>query len=274
MEPKYVRVTKEKYSSLTKGLQKVADNLLTDPMTFAIHPAKQSGKVIGVSETMVIRFCNEIGYSGFRDFQREVREHLLNTMHDVQPSTNEKYNNPLLKSIVSDISYLQRNIEQLDLAAIQMAVEMVIKSEKRVVVGHYQSFSFAHWFSINLRLYLNDTILYRAEDDVQLIEQLPGNSVVFAFSFYRYAKDTLQVAKRAKERGLKVIAITDTFASPITEYADVSIPLLFNRSRGTINKAPITMSVLNVILFEIITRMNELEANQHISDREDKFYIK
>lgn len=68
MEPNYLVQTKEKYNSLTKGLKKIADNVLVDPMVFGIHPAKQAGKVIGVSETMIIRFCNEIGYKGFKDF--------------------------------------------------------------------------------------------------------------------------------------------------------------------------------------------------------------
>lgn len=273
MEPNYLLATKEKYDSLTKGLKKVADNLLADPMTFAIHPAKQSGKVIGVSETMIIRFCNEIGYKGFRDFQRDVREFLLNNLHDTPILQIENYDNPLLKSMVLDITHLKRNIDQLDTEVINQVVETIINSKRRLIVGQYQSFSFAHWLSINLQYLIGDTILYRAEEDLQLIEQLPKESVVIAFSFFRYATSTLKMAEKAKKRGLTVIAITDTKSAPIAEFADIVIPLVFNRNRGTLHKSPITMSVLNVILFEIINIVEKDGETKSLSDKDYKFYI-
>ena len=53
----YEKRAKEEFPNLTKGLKKVANHLLTDPMVFAIHPVKKVGEIIGVSETMVIRFA-------------------------------------------------------------------------------------------------------------------------------------------------------------------------------------------------------------------------
>lgn len=260
MEPKYLVKTKEKYDSLTKGLKKVADNLLVDPMIFVIHPAKQSGKLIGVSETMIIRFCNEIGYKGFKDFQQDVREHLLNNTQDVTTLTDEKYKHPLLKSMTLDIMHLKRNIEKIDVTLIEQVVNMIINSKKCVIIGHNHSFVYAHWLSINLQYLVGDTTLYRAEEDFELIEKLPEGSIVIAFSFFRYSTETIKMAEKAKKRGLKVIVVTDASAAPIVEFADVVIPLVFTRNRGTIHKSPITMSILNVILFEV-TKAIEQEGN-------------
>lgn len=275
MEPKYLVETKKNYDSLTKGLKKVADNLIADPMTFAIHPAKKSGEIVGVSETMIIRFCNEIGYKGFKDFQFDVREYLLNNMQDSSSVKSERYEHPVLKSMMTDIMHLKRNVEQLDVNLIEQAVNMIMKGKKRVIVGHYHSFSFAHWLSINLQNLVGETILYRTEENFQLVEQLPEESIVIAFSFYRYATDTLKLVEKAKKRGLKVLAITDTNAAPIVEFADVVIPLAFNRNRGMIYKMPITMSILNVLLFEVMNVMNEtgVEGNEKSVYREDYKYF-
>ncbi|MDS9472558.1 MurR/RpiR family transcriptional regulator [Sporosarcina pasteurii] len=270
MEPKYLVESKKKYDSLTKGLKKVADNLFADPMTFAIHPAKKSGEIIGVSETMIIRFCHEIGYKGFKDFQFDVREYLLNHM---QETTSVKNDHPLFDSMLTDIAHLNRNIEQLDVNLIEQAVNMIMSSKKRLIVGHYQSFTFAHWLSINLQYLVGDTILYRAEEDFQLVEQLPEESIVIAFSFFRYATDTLRLAEKAKNRGLKVIAITDTNASPIVEFADVVIPLVFTRNRVLIHKSPITMSFLNVLLFEVMNVLEREGKRKSISGQDYKYYI-
>lgn len=273
MEPKYLVKTKEKYDSLTKGLKKVADNLLADPMTFAIHPAKQSGKIIGVSETMIIRFCNEIGYKGFKDFQYDVREYLLNNMQDVTTSTNEKYEHPLVKSMTLDMMNLKRNIEHIDVTLIEQVVDMIMENKKRVIVGHYHSFSYAHWLSFNLQYLIGETILYRAEEDFQLIEKLPEDSIVITFSFFRYAIETIKIAEKAKKRGLTVIAITDTSVAPIVEYADVVIPLVFTGNRGTIHKSPITMSILNAILFEVVQVLDKEGNENNVSMENYNYYI-
>lgn len=273
MEPNYLVQTKEKYDSLTKGLKKVADNVLVDPMVFVIHPAKQAGKVIGVSETMIIRFCNEIGYKGFKDFQHEIREHLLNNTPEVTTDIDEQYQHPILKSMTLDMMHLKRNIEQIDVALIEQVVNSMINNEKRVIVGHNHSFIYAHWLSTNLQYLVGDTILYRAEEDFMLIEKLKEGSVVIAFSFFRYSVDTIKIAEKAKKRGLTVIAITDSIDAPIVEFADIVIPLVFTRNRGTIHKSPVTMSVLNVLLFEVAKVIDEEDDDSSVFLENTKDYI-
>ncbi|MED4017791.1 MurR/RpiR family transcriptional regulator [Sutcliffiella cohnii] len=253
----YADKTKEKLPFLTKGLKKVANHLLEDPMVFATHPAKKVGSIIGVSETMVIRFCNQIGYSGYSDLQKEVRENLLNLSRDAyhQKETENIESKKFLHSMLDDLSLLKQNIDRIDEAAMGEAIELIIDSEKILVVGYYHSFSFAHWFSYNLNLVKGNADLYRPENDADLLDFLPENSCLIIFSFYRYALDTIRIAEAAKSKGIKIIAITDSWTSPITEFADIVISLFTSDHKTLLNKGPVTISFMNSMLFEVIKRM-------------------
>lgn len=258
MDPIYLKKTKEIFPSLTKGLKKVADHLLSEPMTFAIHPAKKVGEIIGVSETMVIRFCNTVGYPGFSALQKEVRQQLLYLNESPDEAFISKANdaNNFVKNMKNDIRNLEKNIEDLEPENLETTVEAIIESEKVVVAGYYHSFTFAHWFYFNLSYVLGNTSLYRPENDAGLLDLLPKKACIVIFSFYRYALDTIRLAEEAKNKGIKVICITDSRVSPVAEYADIIIPVNI-RKKPLFNKGPVTLSLINAILFEIILRVEK-----------------
>lgn len=251
----YEKRAKEEFPNLTKGLKKVANHLLTDPMVFAIHPVKKVGEIIGVSETMVIRFCHSIGYKGFSSLQQDVRAYLF----DPKPATNLASTNThrFSESIATDIKILNANMDKIEADDLQLVTETLMDSEKAVIVGYYHSFSLAHWFSYNLNYILGNAHLYRPETDVGLLELLPKKSCIFIFSFYRYALDTIRLAKEAKKRDMKIITITDSRVSPVVEFSDIVIPITLTQG-NTFSKGPATLSIINAILFEIINKMEEV----------------
>ncbi|GAA0419121.1 MurR/RpiR family transcriptional regulator [Virgibacillus salarius] len=255
MTASYVRKTELEFSNLTKGLKKVADALLSDPMVFAIHPAKRVGEIISVSETMVIRFCHSIGYSGYSSLQKDVRKHLL----EVKQQSDEKLqemSNYYVESMLKDISILQNNMEKIAIDDMEKIIEAIINSEKVVVAGYHHSFTFAHWFYFNLNYILGNADLYRPETDAGLLDLLPVKSCIIVFSFYRYAIDTIRLAEEAKEKGIKVIAITDSRVSPVVEHADITI--LISVSQNTLfSKGPVTIAIVNALLFEVVERVEK-----------------
>ncbi|MFQ3545788.1 MurR/RpiR family transcriptional regulator [Halobacillus rhizosphaerae] len=258
MNPKYLTKTKAKFPDLTKGLKKVADHLITDPMIFAIHPAKKVGSIIGVSETMVIRFCNTIEYVGFKELQKDVRKHLLdlnqNSFETEDYANNE--NNNYVDSMIRDINNIKKYVDEIDTEKIDAMTEEIINSDKLVIAGYYHSFTFAHWLYFNLNYILGNASLYRPETDAGLLDLLPEKSCIIVFSFYRYALDTLRLAEEAKSKGIKVITITDSQVAPIVEFADIVVPIHVS-NKNLFSKGPVTISLIDAILNEVIERVDE-----------------
>lgn len=252
----YIEKTENHYSSLTKGLKKVANHLLQDPTIFAIHPAKKIGELIGVSETMIIRFCYSIGFEGFSALQKEIRKSLMT----ITSSTNIKstHSNHFTNELIIDRELINKNVNNIDIEDIHKAIDIILESQKIIVSGYYQSYSFAHWLYFNLNYILGNTSLYRPESDARLLELLPKKSCIIVFSFYRYALDTIKFAKDAKEQGLKVLAFTDSKVSPIAEYADTIIPIQVD-NHSIFRKGPITLSVINALLHELLIKVDHVE---------------
>jgi len=257
MEPIYIKKTKENFSSMTKGLKKVGDCLLSNPMIFAIHSAKKVGQIIGVSETTVLRFCSTIGYQGYNILQKDVRKYLLDlNQRPIEGFEADAETNRYTDSMKVDINNLKKNIEDLDIKQMDKIVETIISSEKITVAGYYQSFTYAHWLYFNLNYVIGNVSLYRPENDAGILDFLPEKSCVVIISFYRYAVDTIRLAEEAKKKNIKVIAITDSRVSPVVEFADIVLSIN-NTNKTLIDKAPVTISLINALLFEIIQRVKE-----------------
>lgn len=257
MEENYLKKTKESLPTLTKGMKKVADYLIVEPMLFATHPAKKVGKMIGVSETMVIRFSNAIGYTGYSSLQNEIRKSLLNlSQNSLKELDVEESRDDYAESMIEDINNLKSYIDKLESKNYESFVEAVIGSEKLVIAGYYHSFTFAHWFYFNLNYMLDNVSLYRPETDAGVLDFLPKKSSIVIFSFFRYALDTLRLAEEAKDKGIKVIAMTDSHVSPVTEFADIIIPINM-KNKDLFSKGPVTLSVINAILYKIIQRIED-----------------
>lgn len=259
MDPNYVQQTKKVFPDLTKGLKKVADYLLSEQMMFAIHPAKKVGNIIGVSETMVIRFCHTIGYNGYSQLQKDVRSHLLQFRQETggEAATNGPAPKRFTKQMQDDITILRSNIDSMEEEKMEAAVKAITESDKVIIAGYYHSFAFAHWFYFNLNYVLGgNASLYRPENDAGLIHLLPEKSCIVIFSFYRYAMDTIQLAKEAKGRKITVISITDSRVAPVAEFSDIVIPVKIS-PHAILNKGPITLSIINEILYEITLRVEK-----------------
>ena len=64
----------EKYSCMSKG-QKLLSTYITDNYDKAVFlTAEKLGKVVGVSESTVVRFATHLGYRGYPEFQKALEE--------------------------------------------------------------------------------------------------------------------------------------------------------------------------------------------------------
>ncbi len=68
-----IRRINESYSKLSKG-QKLLANYIIDHYEKAVFlTAAKLGKIVGVSESTVVRFANELGYDGYPSCKGRLR---------------------------------------------------------------------------------------------------------------------------------------------------------------------------------------------------------
>ncbi|XXM72396.1 MurR/RpiR family transcriptional regulator [Lysinibacillus sphaericus] len=263
----YVEKTEKHYQHLTKGLKTVAESLRANPVLFATHPAKKTAEIIDVSETMVIRFCKAIGYSGYGELQKDVQQSLL-SLKPTRRESNPEEANSFMRIMQMDEENIHHASESIDWKAAQDIIDCLAETQSTSVVGYYHSFSYAHWFYFLLHHLIDNTSLYRPETDIGFTK--PGKEhTVIIFSYYRYALESIRLAKEAKENGNTLIVITDSKLSPIAEYGD-HVLTIHSAKKSILEKGPITFSVLNTLLLHLA----QVKGKMDFVNPANTYYIK
>ncbi|UCZ52927.1 MurR/RpiR family transcriptional regulator [Bacillus shivajii] len=258
---------KEQQPTFSKGLKKIATHFFNDPKIFAVHSAAQVGGQIGVSETTVIRFCYKLGYDGYKALQEDVQYYLFqkSSLLDYAEAKRSEANHSIKKMMQNDINHISKLIDQLPEKDLEMAVSTIASADRVLVSGVRSSHALASWFAFALDLVIGRTRFYQPNvDDVLLrISELTESSVFVAFSFHRYAVETVQIAKLAKQQGAFVIAFTDSPFSPISEFSDLVMPV---QVKSTLDAAPVVFSLMNSIVSTI-----SLRNSGTFQERADRF---
>ena len=61
--------------ALSKGHKKIAEYIMTTYDKAAFMTASKLGNIVGVSESTVVRFATELGFEGYPELQRALKEY-------------------------------------------------------------------------------------------------------------------------------------------------------------------------------------------------------
>lgn len=220
----------ECYSKLSKG-QKLLANYIIDHYEKAVFlTAAKLGKIVGVSESTVVRFANELGYDGYPKLQRALEELVktkLTSIQRVEVSSDRIDQSHILKSVLqSDADKIKYTLEEIDEEVFDQSVEMILEAKNIYIIGVRSSATLANFLGFYFNLVFDNVRLIHTNSVSEMFEQiyrLGKDDVVIGISFPRYSKRTLKAMEFAKQREAGVITITDSMLSPMTQFADCSL---------------------------------------------------
>lgn len=249
----YQALLQQQYQTLSGSLRKVADYVLAEPEALVFQTAQDVGQKIGVSETTVIRLAYAVGYKGYRALQADVRQALLSSNSSLSTYRQDKMamdqQRPLYEQVMmKDQDHILQTVHDMDDTDFREAVHRLSEARQILAAGVRTSHAMAHWFVFVMNLIRGKTTLFNpGTDDVILqVADHDEQDVFVAFSFHRYAESTLQLSQALKQKGVYIIAVTDSAVAPITAEADVVFTMK-QSARSTIDAAPITFSFLNAL---------------------------
>src|SRR5699024_11176490 len=177
-----------------------------------------------------VRFANTLGYKGYRELQNELQELVKNKLTTVQRiSLTDSYldtkDNSMKKVLKKDMDNIRSTIDELDYENFDIAIENILKAKTVYVLGLRSSAFLAGYLGFYFNFIVDNVkVVTSATSDV--FEQLlkaTENDVVIGISYPRYSKRTLEALDYAKEKGCKIIGITDSLVSPAAQIADITL---------------------------------------------------
>lgn len=225
---------KNNIAKLTATQRKVADYIIKNPMDVAFLTVDQLAGIVGTSTTTIMRLSFSLGYSGYAEFQKELQELLRNTAapHTRLEANLKSINESNLLTRCADhaINNIQNTVDMNSEETLNKSIEWILSARRIYCASVRSGLPVAQFLThgFNRLLGNSELILTDLTDWVDKIYSISSSDVIIATSFPRYARRTVEFVKSVKENHAQVIAITDSYASPLVKYSD--IVLLCNSS--------------------------------------------
>ncbi len=222
-----LKIIEDKMPSFSKGQKLIAAYILAHYEKAAYLTASKMGAIVGVSESTVVRFANELGYEGYPEFQHSLREIIRNRLTSFQriEVTNNLIGdgNVLDKVLLSDAEKIRRTMEEIDHASFEAAIDRIISAKNIYIIGVRSSSSLAGFLNFNFRMIFDNVKFVQTTSGSEMFEQImriEEGDVMIAISFPRYSKRIINAVEYARSRNANVVALTDSKLSPIAQFAN------------------------------------------------------
>ena len=219
-----LQTIRQQMDGFSKGQKRIAEYILSDYDKAAFMTAAKLGKTAQVSESTVVRFASELGYSGYPAMQKALQELIRGRLTSVQRirASEMEEGDLLSRAMHRDVETINATVESIDRAAFTNVVEKLLAAEHVYIVGVRSSAFLAGYLNFYLRLLMDNVILVQHSAAGEIYEQMVHigpKDVLIAISFPRYSNMVIHAVDMACERGADVIAITDNGMSPLMPYA-------------------------------------------------------
>lgn len=240
---------------LSPVLRRVARYVLDQPGATIYHSVTELAEATQSSEGSIIRFCQDLGYSGFQEFKLTLAMELDPSNG---PGANASSEGPplhLIDRIAAQATTAVRETAGLFEEPVFQQVAGRLLGAKRVdVYGVGASGVVAQYFAYKL-LRLGLTV--QAFTDLHLgamsASNLTPGGVAIGISSSGSTLDTLQALKAAAAAGAYTVAVTNRLKSPLAKLADQS--LLASPPESPLTGGDVFAKVGQLMVLEALVRI-------------------
>ncbi|ABN51941.1 MAG TPA: MurR/RpiR family transcriptional regulator [Hungateiclostridium thermocellum] len=241
----------------SKGQKLIANFIINHYDKAAYMTAAKLGEEVGVSESTVVRFANEIGFDGYPKLQkvlREMNKSKLTAVQRIEVTSSRINEGNILKSVLqSDMEKIKATLEEIDQESFNNIVKSILNARKIYILGVRSSAPLASFLGFYFNLIFDNVRLVHTTSVSEMFEQIIHASrgdVVIGISFPRYSKRTINAMRFAQNQGATVVAITDSLYSPLAKNADHVITARSDMA-SFVDSLVAPLSVINALIVAI-----------------------
>ena len=218
--------------NLSARLKLVAVYLVEHPQQIAFNTLAEIAEKAGVHASTLVRFANYFGFDGFSEVQRlyknQIIDHPSNYRERISQLKKTDGNGEVTPALLLHdfaegnslaLGLLQQQIKPESLAA---AVQALANANEVFICGVRRMYPAAVYMDyalsqMDVRCHVIDGQGAMAPEQMKWIS---ADSVLVAITFNPYGKTTTEAVHVARDKGAKIILITDSELCPHTQVAD------------------------------------------------------
>ncbi len=225
------------YPTMSPQLQRLSRFVIDKPHDLALGTVAAVAQANDVQPSSLIRFANALGFSGFSQMQQVFQSHLVERttpyreriarMRQGSKASQAKGADVLHRFVGDAVNELQHLEENVRAETLNAAVKLLARAPQIHVLAQRRAFPVACYLAyalnqLELRVHLLDGLGGMLGEFAHGIQ--PGDVLLVA-SFRNYTTAVVDTALACRQRGVKVVAITDSPLSPLKPAADVCFEL-------------------------------------------------
>ena len=216
-----------RFENLTVKGKIVANEILELGDQVCFMTVRQLSEHANVSTLTVVRTVRDLGFDGYSDFQKTLRQH--NRIQDPALDLN------------SDDAFFNGEINK--------GADLIANARQVYVTGARSAYGFAHYTVYMARMVFDKFQLIAPSGSVNAedLALMSNDDVIIAFSSRPYSSETVQFIKAAHKLGIKTIAITDTDNSPLAKLATVVLKTPIKRGTFLYRMGPFLTTVEHLL---------------------------
>ncbi len=266
--------------NLSDRRQQIIRPVLANPRQFVLLSVRDLAKALGTDAATIVRIVRGMEFENYRAFQHHLHEASIayaTSLDTMQASGAGKNGAATVagKSLDQDLKNLSALRSSVELEQIATIAAGVHSSRRILIFGGDAATSLVIFLEYSLTLLGLPVFAGTGHGRIgHLARSVTNKDVVFAISFRRGLRMTVEGLERARENGAYCVGIADTLLSPLAGIADVCfIASTETPSFGVSYAAP--MALLNALVAACATArrsqtlklLREVDAEQRSGSR-------
>lgn len=254
-------------SSTSAGNRAVAEQLLRNPVRATAWGIEELAAQAGTSTATLSRFARSMGYGGFaelRDAMAQVLQSVLQPMEKLRDAMQPNAKSSAVsQSLEAGLNNARQAAQDLDPAQLTRISERLVVADTVYVMGFGISAHLAAMLALDLQPFCRQLINVVEYGGTEVaagrLMNIKKDDVLVVMSFPRYARDAIQLASYARDRGAHVVVLTDSVASPLAALGHEV--LLATANHPVISSS----SVSAMLLIEALVTSLMVSRKQHVT---------
>lgn len=221
-------VIRVRYKDALPAAKKVMDYIVRHPQDVVNYTVANLANACGTSVASVVRVCHWLGYDGYTQLKTYLARDLGKRDMSLE---NRELESPVaesLRDLTSSIAAIRRIIDE---DAVTASAECLKRANHVHVVAEGNTTNLSQYIGFRLERLGIQSSYYR--ESVYILNKISfadSRDVVLAISKSGISASVIDAVNLAKEKGLKVIAITAESSSELSSMADIL--LLSGEAKG------------------------------------------
>jgi DNA-binding MurR/RpiR family transcriptional regulator len=262
---------RENYDNLTPGFRKLADFIMDSTLDVAFLTATELSRRVGVDPATVVRFAQELGYSGFRELSQEIKRYVRDRVTASYRRVGEANSTEeLLRGLIENSRQNLEYFVTTDLATVVETIEVLRDAQHIWCTGEFTGFNIAEYFARRLQIQGVPATAFEPgmASLATALTAMNADDVLMVFAGTEPSLDAGYAVRMANEKGLRTITLTGSGVALPARESNVTV-IVPHKSPAGVPAFGAIMQVLSLIWEALMTPGSE-EMQQRARENQEK----